>query len=118
MGSLGPTHLIFLLLAVATVAAVCGFIASTVVRRNKRRARGYLLVGFCCGLLAGGILRRRRRGLKGLGAIMRWGEFRPLGAVIHDASRHFAARTATFAASRVRLVSRPSQYKLIRRSDT
>lgn len=109
MGSLGPAHLIPLLLAVAAVAAVCGFIASTVVRRNKRRARGYLLVGFCCGLLAGGLLSRRRRGLHALGAIMRGRDFRPLRTVIHDRSKHFAARTATFAASRVRLASRPSQ---------
>lgn len=108
MGSLGPAHLIALLLAVATVAAVCGFIASTVVRRNKRRARGYLLVGFCCGLLAGGILRRRRRGLNALGAIMRCGDFRPLRTVIAGGGKHFAARTATFAASR--LGSRPSQW--------
>ena len=110
MGSLGLAHLIPLLLAVATVAAVCGFIASTIVRRHKRRARGYLLVGFCCGLLAGGILSRRRRGLKALGAIMRCWDFRPLRTVIHAGGRHFAARTATFAASRVRLGSRPSQW--------
>src|SRR5271163_4893079 len=35
MGSLGPTHLISLLLAVAIVAATCGFIASAVARRNS-----------------------------------------------------------------------------------
>jgi uncharacterized membrane protein YeaQ/YmgE (transglycosylase-associated protein family) len=108
MGSLGPTHLMFLLLAVATVAAVCGFIASTVVRRNKQRARGYLLVGFCCGLLAGGILSRRRRRLSALGAIMRGGDFRPLRTLMSDGGRDFAART--FAASRVRLGSRPPQW--------
>ena len=55
MGSLGPTHLIsLLLLAVAMIAAICGFIASAVGRRNKRRARGFLLLGFFCGLMAGG----------------------------------------------------------------
>jgi hypothetical protein len=52
MGSLGPTHLISLLLAVAIIAATCGFIASAVVRRNKRRARGFFLLGFFCGLMA------------------------------------------------------------------
>lgn len=107
MGSLGPTYLVFLLLAVAIVAAVCGFIASIAVRRNERRARGYLLVGFCCGLLAGGILRRRRRGLNALRTIMRRRDFRPLGAVIPGIGSQFATRTATFAASRLRLRSRP-----------
>jgi hypothetical protein len=56
MGSLGPTHLISLLLAVAIIAATCGFFASAVVRRNKRRARGFFLLGFFCGLMAGAIL--------------------------------------------------------------
>ncbi len=68
MGSLGPTHLISLLLAVAIIAATCGFIASAVVRRNKRRARGFFLLGFFCGLMAGAILPGRRRGLHGLGS--------------------------------------------------
>jgi hypothetical protein len=109
MGSLGSTP-ISLLLVVAAIAAVCGFKASTVLRRNKRRARGYLIVGFCCGFLAGGILRRRHRGLDALRAIMRHRDFRPLRTVIPAAGSHFASRTATFAASRVRLVSRPPQW--------
>ena len=65
MGSLGPTHLIALLLAVAIIAAIRGFIASAVAQRNKRRARGFFLLGFFCGLMAGAILRGRRRGRHG-----------------------------------------------------
>ena len=68
MGSLGPTHLISLLLAVAIIAATCGFIASAVARRNERRTRGVFLLGFSCGWMAGSILRGRRRGLNALGA--------------------------------------------------
>src|ERR1700739_5050856 len=68
MGSLEPTHLISLLLAIAIIAAMCGFIASAVVRRNKRRARWFYLLGFFCGWMAGGILRGRHRGLNALGA--------------------------------------------------
>ncbi len=74
MGSLG---LISLLLAVAIIAATCGYIGSAVVRRNKRRARGrYFLLGFFCGSMAGTILRRTRRG-----------------------TDHFAARALTLVAS-------------------
>ena len=51
MGSLGATHLISLLLAVAIIAATCGFTASAVVRRNKRRARGFSFWGLVCGFL-------------------------------------------------------------------
>jgi hypothetical protein len=62
MGSLGPTHLIALLLAVAIVASTAGFVASAARRRNKRRARGWFIVGFVCGLMAGTKLRGRRGG--------------------------------------------------------
>ena len=67
MGSCGPTQLISLLLAVTIIAAICGFIASAVARRNKRRARGFFLLGFFCGFMAGAILRGRRRALNALG---------------------------------------------------
>ena len=69
MGSLGPTHLDSVLLAVAISAATCGFIASAVVRRNKRRARGVFLLGFFCGWMAGAILRGRRGGLNAVAAV-------------------------------------------------
>ena len=106
MGSLGPTHLISLLLAVAIIAATCGFIASAVVRRNKRRARGFFLLGFFCGLMAGAILRGRRRGLNALGAVARCADVRPLRAGIRRGTGRFAARALTSAAtSCVTLVS-------------
>jgi hypothetical protein len=60
MGSLGPTHLIAPFLAVAIIAAICGFIASAVVWTNKRRARGFFVLGFFCGWTAGSILCGRR----------------------------------------------------------
>jgi uncharacterized membrane protein YeaQ/YmgE (transglycosylase-associated protein family) len=80
MGSLGTTHLglISVLLAVAIISALCGFIASTVARRNKRRARGFFVAGFFCGLLAGRLLLSRRHGLNMLGAVARTLSFSPL----------------------------------------
>ena len=100
MGSLGPTHLISLLLAVAIIAATCGFIASAVARRNKRRARGFFVLGFFCGLIAGPILRRRRRGQNALGAVARC--VRLLNAGKRYGTDRFAARALTFVASNVR----------------
>ena len=114
MGSLGSTHLISLLLAVAIIAATCGFIASAVVRRNKRRARGFVLLGFFCGLMAGAILPGRRRGLNALGAVARCADVRPLRAGIRRGTGRFA-RALTFAASHVRLgLSPPQRHRQLR----
>jgi uncharacterized membrane protein YeaQ/YmgE (transglycosylase-associated protein family) len=110
MGSLGPTHLIALLVAVAIIAAICGFIASAVARRNKRRARGFFLVGFFCGLMAGAILRGRRRGLHALGALARRAHVRPPITGIRRGTGRFAVRAFAFAASHVRLGLRPPQW--------
>jgi hypothetical protein len=110
MGSLEPTHLIALLVAVAIIAAMCGFIASAVARRNKRRARGFFLLGFFCGLMAGAILRGRRRGLNALGAVARCADVSPRRAGIRRGTGHFAARAKPFAASHVRLGLWPSPW--------
>jgi uncharacterized membrane protein YeaQ/YmgE (transglycosylase-associated protein family) len=110
MASLGPTHLISLLLAVAIIAVTCGFIASAVARRNKRRARGYFVLGFVCGLIAGPVLRRRRRGLNALAAVARCTDARLLSAGKRYGTDHLAARALTFAASQVRLGLRPPQW--------
>jgi uncharacterized membrane protein YeaQ/YmgE (transglycosylase-associated protein family) len=110
MGSLGPTHLISLLLAVAIIAAICGFIASAVVRRNKRRARGFFLLGFFCGLVSGAILRGRRRGLNALGAVARCADVRPPRAWMRRGTGRFAVRGFTFAASNVRPGLWPAQW--------
>ena len=103
MGSLGPTHLIALLLAVAIVAAVGGFVASAFMRKHKRRAHGPLLLGFVCGLTAGAMLRGRRHALNALGALAGRKDVRPLSAGIRRDTVRFAARALTFAASHVRL---------------
>jgi len=110
MGSLEPTHLIALLVAVAIIAAMCGFIASAVARRNKRRVRGFFLLGFFCGLMAGAILRGRRRGLHALGAVARRADVRPPITGIPRGAGRFAARGLTFAASHVRLGLWPPQW--------
>ena len=70
MGSVGGTHLIALLLAVAIIAATSGFIASTVALK-KKRARKFFALGFLCGFVANPIVRRRRRGLNVLGTVAR-----------------------------------------------
>jgi uncharacterized membrane protein YeaQ/YmgE (transglycosylase-associated protein family) len=110
MGSLEPTHLIALLVAVAIIAAIFGFIASAVARRNKRRARGFFLLGFFCGLMAGAILRGRRSGLNALGAVARCADVRPPITGIRLGTGRFAARALTFAASHVRLGLWPPQW--------
>jgi hypothetical protein len=103
MGSLGPTYLIALLLAVAAVSAICGFRASAVARRNKRRVRASFLLGCFCGLLAGAFLRRRRRRLSGLRVVARSTKLRPRTGGIRGGTGHFAGRALTFAASQVPL---------------
>lgn len=107
MGSLETTHLIPLLIAVAIVAATCGFIASTVVRRNRPRTRRSFLLGFFCGWMTGAILRGRRRGLKALGAAARCSGFRQRRAGESGTARSFAIHALTFAASPVRRGLRP-----------
>jgi hypothetical protein len=67
MGSLGPTHLIALILAVALTAWITGFVAAAATHRKKRHARRFMALGFVCGLMAGATLRGRRRGLALLG---------------------------------------------------
>jgi hypothetical protein len=61
MGSLGTTQCIFLLLVVACTAALCGFVASMLVRRKKQRSRRSFIVGFLFGFTAGVVVRRRWR---------------------------------------------------------
>ena len=107
MGSLGPTALISVLLAVAVVAAICGYIASAVARRNKRRARGYMVAGFFCGLVAGTVLRRKRQRLNALGAVTRYSDTRSLRAVIRRGANQLPRRMLTPAASHGRPASWP-----------
>ena len=60
-----------MLVAVAIIAATCGFIASAVVRRNKRRARVLFALGFFCGFTTSKIVRGRHRRLNALRAVAR-----------------------------------------------
>ena len=95
MGSLGPTHLISLLLVVAIIAATGGLFASAVARRNQRRARGFFVLGFFCGFMLCAILRGRRRGLKALGTIGRWAHVSPPRVGLLCDTYRFAARMST-----------------------
>jgi hypothetical protein len=70
MGAAGPLQLI-LLVAVAGIAAVCGFIASAVILRKKRHARRYFILGVVTGLTAAAITRGRYRNLSALAALAR-----------------------------------------------
>lgn len=71
MGSVGPMDLIFLLITVAVIAAVCGYVTSASERRNKRSARQFFMAGFGCGLVAGIVVKKRRQGLRLLGGLGR-----------------------------------------------
>ena len=97
MGSPGPTHLISLLLAIAIIAAICGFITSAV--RNKRRARGFFLLGFFCGWIAGAILRGRHQGLNALGAVARCADICRRRAGRRRGTGHLAVDALSLAAS-------------------
>jgi hypothetical protein len=70
MWAIGPTHVIALLLVVAALASVSGYLGSALARRKKRRSRAYFTVGFVCGLTTGAILRGRSR-LSALAGIRR-----------------------------------------------
>lgn len=59
MVSLGPPAWLGLLIAVAIVGAVCGFVASSAMRRNKRHTRRIFFLGAFCGFLAGATHARR-----------------------------------------------------------
>lgn len=104
MGSLGPTHLVSLLLAVAIVSATCGFVGSAVSRRNKRRARGFFFLGFFCGFVAGPVLRISRRSLNAL------------RAVVHGGPGHFAVDALTIAVSQAAVARRSISARLYRLS--
>ena len=60
MSAAGPLQLI-LVVAIAGAGAMCGFIASAVILRNKRRARGYFILGVLTGMTAATIARGRYR---------------------------------------------------------
>jgi hypothetical protein len=77
MGSLEPTNLMFLLFAVAIVAAVCGSVGSAVAKRKERRTCSFV-AGFFCGMTLATVLRQRRRGLNALEAVARFSRLTPV----------------------------------------
>jgi MFS family permease len=105
MGALGLMQLFSMLVGVAIVAALGGYLGSHIARRKERRARGIFLLGFVCGSMAGAILRDRRQRVKVLGAVARHRDLRPPAAEIWRSTYRFAARTVRIAASPVRLGS-------------
>ena len=102
MASLGPTHLISLVIAVAIITATCWLITSAVVRSTKRRRRSIFFLGFFCGWMTGAIVRRRRRGLNALRAAARWTAAPQRRAGKLGTSSRFAVHTLTLAASPIR----------------
>jgi hypothetical protein len=86
MGSVGPPHLIALLLVVAIIAASVGFLASTVALRNKRRSRGFFVLGVITGFTAAAITRGKYRRVSAIGQLAR-GFTRPRNARKHRGAR-------------------------------
>ena len=70
MSAAGSLQLI-LLVAFTGTGAMCGFIASVVILRNKRRARGYFILGVLTGFLASALTHGRYRKLSAFGALVR-----------------------------------------------
>jgi hypothetical protein len=70
MSAAGPVQLI-LLAAFAGTGALCGFIAAAVMLTNKRRARGYFILGVLTGLTAAALTHGRYRKLSAVGALVR-----------------------------------------------
>ena len=70
MSAAGPLQLI-LLVAFSGTGAMCGFIASAVILRNKRHARGYFALGVLTGLMAAALTHGRYSKLSAFGALVR-----------------------------------------------
>jgi hypothetical protein len=70
MVATGPLQLIFFAV-VAGVSALCGFAASTVSLRKRKRARVYFVLGVATGLLVAAVPRVRLRGLSAAAALAR-----------------------------------------------
>jgi hypothetical protein len=60
MYAVGPLQLL-LLVAIAGAGAMCGFVASVVILRNRRRARAYFILGVLTGWLAATTRGRHRK---------------------------------------------------------
>ncbi|AQT81100.1 hypothetical protein B1R94_20330 [Mycolicibacterium litorale] len=63
--------LIALLIIIAAVAALCGYVTATVRQRNRRHSRVYFVLGVLTGIVGAGITRRRLGHLSVAGPITR-----------------------------------------------
>ncbi|VEG43946.1 Uncharacterised protein [Mycolicibacterium flavescens] len=71
MGSLGLPFWVALLVVVAALGTLCGFAASTAMRRSKRHTRRIFLLGALCGFLAGATVFGRHHVFAGTRAVLR-----------------------------------------------
>jgi len=101
MYSVGPLQLL-LLVAIAGAGAMCGFVASVVVLRNKRRARGCFILGVLTGWLAAAMTHGRHPQL-GLFSALAGGFFRPQRIMGRGTGRAVGLALAVAAARRVRV---------------
>lgn len=98
MGPLGSAHLMLVLSAVALTGATGGFVASAIVRRDKRHARGFFVLGFVFGFMTSAV-RRRRRHANTIAAVVRAIDLRPFIAALHAGTGSFAVHAPFDAAA-------------------
>ncbi|KUH69063.1 hypothetical protein [Mycolicibacterium novocastrense] len=77
MGSLVP-YWVGLLVVVAILSAMGGFVASTAMRRNKRHTRRIFALGAFCGFLAGATVAGRHSAAARTRAVLRRSGIRSL----------------------------------------
>src|SRR5262245_915633 len=92
---------VLLLVAVAGAGAICGFLASMMIRRNKRRVRGYFILGVLTGWLAAAMTHGRHRQLS-LFSALAGGFFRPRRIMGRGIGSGVGLPLAVAAARRVR----------------
>ncbi|MCZ8382730.1 hypothetical protein O6P37_28045 [Mycobacterium sp. CPCC 205372] len=70
MQAVGPA-LVWLLVALAVLATTRTLVGVMAARRNRRRARGFFVLGFLCGATATAMVARGGRGRQALGVATR-----------------------------------------------
>lgn len=100
MQAVAPAQLVSLLVAAAVIVAMHLVLRWAVVRRNRRRARGFFVLGFSCGLLAGAFLRGRRRARRALRTVARRVGHQPRRPGIRGGAERFAGRVLILTESR------------------
>lgn len=70
MQAVGPA-LVWLLVALAVLATTRTLVGVVAARRNRRRARGFFVLGFLCGATATALVAHGGRGRQALGALTR-----------------------------------------------